>query len=100
MQEGLILLCGGVEALLQLDDVGVIDHLHDLQLTVLEPLVLQHLFDGNLLSTEQQKHMCVVTSRVYQRVLHCCSDRYGSDLSTLFASTRRTNMAQAVLPAT
>lgn len=54
MQEGLVLLCGRVEALLQLDDVWVVDHLHDLQLTVLEALVLQHLLDGHLLNTCKQ----------------------------------------------
>jgi hypothetical protein len=30
-------------------DVVVVEHLHDLELTVLEPLVLQHLFHGHLL---------------------------------------------------
>ena len=34
--------------MLELHDVGVPRHAHDLQLPVFEALVLQHLFDGHL----------------------------------------------------
>lgn len=40
VEEDLILLCGGVEAVLELNHIAVVHHLHDLQLSVLEPLVL------------------------------------------------------------
>lgn len=40
VEENLILLGGGVEAVLQLDHIAMLHHLHDLQLSVLEPLVL------------------------------------------------------------
>mmetsp|Transcript_1132 Transcript_1132/g.3559 ORF Transcript_1132/g.3559 Transcript_1132/m.3559 type:complete len:217 (+) Transcript_1132:706-1356(+) len=38
-----------VEEVVQHRHVVVVQHLHDLQLAVLEPLVLQHLLDGDLL---------------------------------------------------
>mmetsp|Transcript_34320 Transcript_34320/g.87763 ORF Transcript_34320/g.87763 Transcript_34320/m.87763 type:complete len:236 (+) Transcript_34320:740-1447(+) len=41
----LLLLRGGVERVLQAHHVGVVHHLHDLELAVLEPLVLQHLLN-------------------------------------------------------
>ncbi len=44
----LILLCGCVEAVLERDHIGVLHHLHDLQLPILEPLILQHLFNCHL----------------------------------------------------
>ena len=44
----LVLLRGHVEAVLQADHVGVGQHLHDLQLPVLVPLVLQYLLDCHL----------------------------------------------------
>lgn len=48
VKEDLILLCGGVEAVLQLHHIAVVHHLHDLQLPVLEALILKHLLDCNL----------------------------------------------------
>lgn len=48
---GHLVLLGGVEAVLQVHHVGVPHQLHDLQLPVLEPLVLQHLLDGHLRRT-------------------------------------------------
>ena len=48
MQVHLVLLCGGVEAVTQPHHIRVAHHAHDLQLPVLEPLVLQHLLDGDL----------------------------------------------------
>lgn len=62
MEEGLILFCCGVEALLELDNVGVVDHLHDLQLAVFEPLVLQHLLDSHLCS-----RTCIIMSAVARK---------------------------------
>ena len=53
VQEDLVLLCGGVEAVLELHHVAVVHHLHDLQLPVLEALVLQHLLDRNLHATRR-----------------------------------------------
>ena len=44
----LVLLRGHVEAVLQAHHIGMAEHLHDLQLPVLVPLVLQHLLDGHL----------------------------------------------------
>ena len=41
----LILLRGHVEAMLQLDYIRVAQHLHDLQLSILVPFVLQDLLD-------------------------------------------------------
>jgi hypothetical protein len=48
VQVRLVLLRVAVEVVLELDDVGVVQQLHDLQLAVLEALVLQHLLDGHL----------------------------------------------------
>ena len=53
-----------VETVLQLDDVGVIDHLHDLQLPVLEPLVLQDLFNGNLARGGVQLQIMVAIAQI------------------------------------
>ena len=48
VEEDLVLLCGGVKAVLELHHIAVVHHLHDLQLSVLEALVLQHLLDCHL----------------------------------------------------
>ncbi len=40
VQEHLVLLCGGVKAVLELHHIAVVHHLHDLQLPVLEALIL------------------------------------------------------------
>ena len=48
VEEDLVLLCGGVEAVLELHHIAVVHHLHDLELSVLEALVLQHLLDCHL----------------------------------------------------
>ena len=48
VQVRLVLLRGRVETVLEADDVGVVHHLHDLQLPVLKPLILQRLLDGHL----------------------------------------------------
>mmetsp|Transcript_11895 Transcript_11895/g.32917 ORF Transcript_11895/g.32917 Transcript_11895/m.32917 type:complete len:201 (+) Transcript_11895:737-1339(+) len=45
IQVNLLLLVRAVKAVLQSHDVGVVQHAHDLQLAVLEPLILQHLLD-------------------------------------------------------
>lgn len=46
VQVQLLLVVVCVEVVLQVDDVSVVDQLHDLQLSVLESAVLQHSFDG------------------------------------------------------
>jgi hypothetical protein len=48
VQVRLLLLRVRVKAVLELDNVRVVNHLHYLQLSVLEPLVLQHLLDCHL----------------------------------------------------
>mmetsp|Transcript_9353 Transcript_9353/g.23285 ORF Transcript_9353/g.23285 Transcript_9353/m.23285 type:complete len:346 (+) Transcript_9353:247-1284(+) len=50
VQVGLVrLLSFRVEIVVKSSHVAVVQHLHDLQLTVLEALILQHLLDGDLL---------------------------------------------------
>mmetsp|Transcript_23798 Transcript_23798/g.42325 ORF Transcript_23798/g.42325 Transcript_23798/m.42325 type:complete len:216 (+) Transcript_23798:1038-1685(+) len=44
VQVHLLFFVCAVEAMLETHHVGVVHHLHDLQLPVLEPLILQHLF--------------------------------------------------------
>lgn len=46
-----LLVSSGVKGMLHLDDVGVEQLFHDLQFSVLIPLVLIHLFDGHSLSS-------------------------------------------------
>jgi hypothetical protein len=41
----------------------VVDHFHDLQLAVLEPLVLQNLLDGHLCGYSQDKTAGQQTAR-------------------------------------
>lgn len=48
VQEYLILLCGGIEAVFQLHHIAVVHHLHDLQLPVFEAFILQNLLDCHL----------------------------------------------------
>lgn len=43
----ILLVTGEVEEVLEGTDVGMVEDLHDLQLTVLEALVLKDLFNGN-----------------------------------------------------
>eukprot|EP00955_Chlamydomonas_euryale_P117854 366501-Chlamydomonas_euryale.AAC.35 len=50
VQVRLVLLSRRVEAMLQPDNVGMVQDLHDLQLAILEALVLQHLLDRDLRS--------------------------------------------------
>ncbi|KAI3487957.1 hypothetical protein L1887_48040 [Cichorium endivia] len=51
VEEDLVLLVAvGVEEGLEVDDVGVLDDAHDLELAVLEALVLKNLFDGDLIA--------------------------------------------------
>lgn len=58
IEEDLVLLCCGVEAMLELNHVAVVHHFHDLQLSVLEPLVLKHLLDSDLPAWQKVVTMC------------------------------------------
>eukprot|EP00042_Codosiga_hollandica_P047769 m.523355 g.523355 ORF g.523355 m.523355 type:complete len:537 (-) comp57523_c0_seq15:1321-2931(-) len=97
VQVHLVFLCaGGIEVILELDDVPMIEHAHDLKFAVLEARVLQNFLDGdglsggNKLGLEHQaersvpNHLCINIAELTRGIVSAASmHHHGCDLGSL-----------------